>query len=473
MALKSFFVSRQREVQAIRDQDDHNMDCADCVRNISAFVCTDYSIFVCRSCADIHSKLKHEVKNMESGNFTEKDIEILKLGGNKSVNDKYLAIHDDTQNIVNKTLNMEQYIQNKYIDRAWFKLTKDESSTSTSSQKANKNKNNYGAMIFSGDLLKPSENKNKTIWSKNFAVILSDKTLRFYDGTYSLSDISKLKLDLNKIKYITKTPAPKIEGYGHALFFYVSESITDPYGYQFGCTNKYQYKRWISNIQTIINQNKRNYSLFKNELLIHGFCRIYSEDQYYFPMDILSLITVWFKGGWDLFNAHKFVEVGAFSIKRVKKPDAKMINVFSAESIGFGEKKIWKLKFEANDPNKKGNISSAQIGIIDCNKAKPKMNDSFANKMNGGYAYGAWTGNIYHANIAPKKTKYGPSIKVHDIIEVELDMDCSDNNNDEGCTLSFRINGISKGIAFNKLNKTKQYKLAVALKWREHYSLID
>ena len=168
-----------------------------------------------------------------------------------------------------------------------------------------------------------------------------------------------------------------------------------------------------------------------------------------------------------MFNAHKHIEIGAFSVARVKKPDAKMINVFSAESIGFGEKKLWRLKFESSDPNKKGNISSAQIGIIDSNKAKSKMTDSFSNKRNGGYSYGAWTGNIYYADISPTKARYGPSIKVGDIITVKLDMETDD------CTLSFWINGISKGAAFVKLDKTKQYKLAVGLKWRERYTLLE
>ena len=454
-----------QEIQNIRASSKENEMCADCLNDITTHICIDYSTFICDSCADIHSRVfRHRVKEIFSYNLTQRELQMLRLGGNKSVNDAYLAKYSKREKLLHFNISMKQHIQQKYIDKTWFKLS------ATSKKQQPSSKSNYNNMIFSGYLLKPSENKSKSksiIWATHFAVLLSDKTLRFYDRNESTLGTAKLKLDLKKIKYITKTPKPS-DSYGStsdALFFYVSESMLDPYGYQFGCKNYYQYQRWMSNIQTIISENKAKYSLFKNELLIHGYCRIYSNNSY-FPRDILSLIVVWFKGGWDLITAHKHIEIGASSIKRVKKPDAKMINVFSAESIGFGEKKIWKLQFKATDPNKSGKPSSAQIGVIDGNKAKSKMNDSFANKINGGYAYGGWTGNIYHGDIAATMARYGPPLRVGDIIEVELDM-----RKDKG-TLSFKVNGISKGVAFDDLKKTKQYKLAVALKWREHFALI-
>ena len=81
----------QERVRKIRKSDKQNQKCADCPSRATTYVCTDFSTFICTSCAGLHRKFAHRVKSLSMATFTQREVDNLAEGGNSVHKRKYLA----------------------------------------------------------------------------------------------------------------------------------------------------------------------------------------------------------------------------------------------------------------------------------------------------------------------------------------------------------------------------------------------
>ena len=74
-------------IKSIRESSNENLYCVDCESTPTTFVIISYGIFICSSCAQIHSNAKlpytSTIRSIKSG-FTAQELEIIIKGGNSS-----------------------------------------------------------------------------------------------------------------------------------------------------------------------------------------------------------------------------------------------------------------------------------------------------------------------------------------------------------------------------------------------------
>merc|ERR1712129_245461 len=73
-----------------------------------------------------HRKFNHRVKSIAVATFNEKEVENIRVGGNKKVNAQYLAKYKKNKDSFTlpregETEKIEKYMQLKYIDKKWYK----------------------------------------------------------------------------------------------------------------------------------------------------------------------------------------------------------------------------------------------------------------------------------------------------------------------------------------------------------------
>jgi len=69
------------EIRAIRKLKP-NKRCFDCTEKGPTYVCTNFSTFICTTCAGIHREFSHVVKSISMATFTPEEVEKIKEGGN-------------------------------------------------------------------------------------------------------------------------------------------------------------------------------------------------------------------------------------------------------------------------------------------------------------------------------------------------------------------------------------------------------
>ena len=191
------------------------------------------------------------------------------------------------------------------------------------------------------------------------------------------------------------------------------------------------------------------------------------------PSDLVELITIWFgtKDYWDLNNIHpSFVESedNDKCITRSTIYDGLCYQSFGSLDIKYGDLKVWKLRLLNVD--KMCAASTSLIGIIDSSQVNAGLKGDFCDKTNNGYGVSFYKGRKYYKTI--QGFKYAEQIEINDLIIMELDM-----TNKENCTLRYKLNRngmvTDYGYAFQKINPNIQWKLAIAMYYRDHIQLIQ
>jgi len=103
-----------------------NQKCFDCTDKFSPrYLCTNFSIFVCSCCANIHKEFGHTIKCLNAFLFSLSEMYMLKDSGNKAAAEKWLALwspedcpEPDPTSPTYKE-DARKYIRAKYIDQRW------------------------------------------------------------------------------------------------------------------------------------------------------------------------------------------------------------------------------------------------------------------------------------------------------------------------------------------------------------------
>jgi len=105
-----------------------NQKCFDCTDKFSPkYLCTNFSIFVCSCCANIHKEFGHTIKCLNVFVFSLSEMYLLKDSGNKVAADKWLALwmpDDDECCEPDPTSpsyreDARKYMSAKYIEQRW------------------------------------------------------------------------------------------------------------------------------------------------------------------------------------------------------------------------------------------------------------------------------------------------------------------------------------------------------------------
>ena len=132
------------EVKRIR-RDPDNLICADCPVRSTPYICVNFSSFICTECSGIHRKFNHRVKSIAVATFTEKEVENIRNGGNKSLNRRYLARYKKGKDSFTlpregEKDKIEKYIQLKYQEQKWYKENPKPEKKEKKKKKKNKKK---------------------------------------------------------------------------------------------------------------------------------------------------------------------------------------------------------------------------------------------------------------------------------------------------------------------------------------------
>ena len=217
------------------------------------------------------------------------------------------------------------------------------------------------------------------------------------------------------------------------------------------------------------------YSSLKSltEVIIFGFVRVHcliALDKT--PQDIIDLCLLFYTVGdeWDTITSDSRLVHDEGQIIISKPNDCITISryyAFGKDTVKRGQKRLWKFKIIERDSNYKR--VSISIGII---HRKIIGQKSFDINYNNDYLYddNRYKLMLKNGKISDGKTvcDYCSPLTIGDIIEMELDM-----TNNNYSTLSYWINSIPKGIAFNKIpTKGGYYTLCAAFERRDKLQII-
>jgi len=121
-AVNSSLSTKMNDEIALLAKRPENQKCADCPSQNVRYVVIDFSIFVCNNCKLIHEEIFHEVKSFYS-DFSERELEKLRKGGNAVANGRYLGKFDRQKNaepeFTHDKEKNKKFIYNKYKLKRW------------------------------------------------------------------------------------------------------------------------------------------------------------------------------------------------------------------------------------------------------------------------------------------------------------------------------------------------------------------
>ncbi len=136
--------------------------------------------------------------------------------------------------------------------------------------------------------------------------------------------------------------------------------------------------------------------------------------------------------------------------------------VFGRDIVSMTDIMKWRLKLTKIQYL----IPSVNIGICAIDEIDKFITNFItnreANKMVNWYVL-SWNGHIFHGY--SDKGKYCDQLKLCDIVEMHLYM--------EHMTVMFKLNGKDLGVAFYKVDQSKQYHLFVGLSHKDQIEILD
>eukprot|EP01084_Bolivina_argentea_P301411 519998_1 len=142
---------------------------------------------------------------------------------------------------------------------------------------------------------------------------------------------------------------------------------------------------------------------------------------------------------------------------------------FGSCEIGKGEFMIWKCKIKQGDFSI--SVPYISMGICDNNEVDKIVHNAntgaVIHKIYNSYSLG-YDGKIYHKHDKQHcngKKYCNKNIQFDDIIEIHLNMKDS--------TLSFRLNNKDLGVAFDKIDDQKKYRLYVLMWYKNQIEILE
>lgn len=203
------------------------------------------------------------------------------------------------------------------------------------------------------------------------------------------------------------------------------------------------------------------------------------------PIAVINLFVTWYKcfpDQWQIDeSSHDLYIKNQLLMNETNS--SQWFNAYGTQIIGYGQKKIWKLKINSNNATK----ISARIGIIDASQVEndvdiqsfefikmimkrnsSRKHGSFDQDFVGSFAMSGVSGNFWYWMNSNKREnkRYAEPLKDNDIIIMELDLM-------QKFCLKFIINQHHFGIAQKSIDYSKQYKLAVAVNREESITLLQ
>jgi hypothetical protein len=106
---------------------EENKKCFDCGEKGTTYVCIDFGSFICSRCAGILRELNFKVKGTGVSIFNQKEIEILEKNGNEVAKKIWLGKYKESKDRkpnVSDDNDVRDFINEKYVDKRWYKKPK-------------------------------------------------------------------------------------------------------------------------------------------------------------------------------------------------------------------------------------------------------------------------------------------------------------------------------------------------------------
>eukprot|EP01084_Bolivina_argentea_P058996 107693_1 len=203
---------------------------------------------------------------------------------------------------------------------------------------------------------------------------------------------------------------------------------------------------------------KKKASIANTYIAVHSFVTRHSAHTY-IPRELIQLILNFVKDDeiWHPNNINMIDELNIIvTDSYIERKDKSEIwsHMFGNTIIKYKEKKIWELKI--NDASTYGKVL-AIIGIVDMEEIDEVTNkNEFTYSCVDAFGLYGYNGNIIGGHHEESQI-YTKPLKNNDIVRMELDMTISNG------TLHYWINNKDCGLAFDNINTTQKYKLAVAI----------
>ena len=101
-----------------------NKTCADCPERGPTYVCLDFQIFVCQSCAGIHREFGHKIKSISFSEWNIAEVTKLEEGGNEAARVKWLDRWTKETFPEPDGTDLEalrEFIRLKYVEKKWYR----------------------------------------------------------------------------------------------------------------------------------------------------------------------------------------------------------------------------------------------------------------------------------------------------------------------------------------------------------------
>uniref|UniRef100_A0A7C9APJ3 Arf-GAP domain-containing protein n=1 Tax=Opuntia streptacantha TaxID=393608 RepID=A0A7C9APJ3_OPUST len=98
-----------------------NRKCINCSTLGPQYVCTNFSTFVCTTCAGIHREFTHRIKSISMAKFTPQEVANLQEGGNERAREIYFKEWDPQRNLPdsNNVDRLRDFIKHVYVHRRY------------------------------------------------------------------------------------------------------------------------------------------------------------------------------------------------------------------------------------------------------------------------------------------------------------------------------------------------------------------
>ena len=209
-----------------------------------------------------------------------------------------------------------------------------------------------------------------------------------------------------------------------------------------GCSDSHEFEHVNIN-------NKYYHPTSRQELLVYGYFGSFYKN---FPTELCNLCLKYYLSydQWDSKRTDCMFRIRDENYTTLRPPNLpffKFMNAFGFMVIGKGEKFEWNLKCQAK--------VTAMVGIIDIGNISNNMDKCFTKYY--GFAIYVYNGCLYGNDIS-NKPFYGKPFS-----KITMTLDMTQENYKKYGVLSFALDGIDKGVAFNNIDINGKYCMAVSV----------
>jgi len=116
-----------KKVRKLQETHAENDACFVCAAPSARLVCSDFNIFVCQFCADIHSEFGHNIRSVLHSEWDAEGYAALKSGGNKAATSQWLAFwnqEDFVRPAHQDAARIKDFIRKAFVVKCWQRQPK-------------------------------------------------------------------------------------------------------------------------------------------------------------------------------------------------------------------------------------------------------------------------------------------------------------------------------------------------------------